>query len=189
MIAPLDPPDDLGNLLVGVAVGLGDLVRVREIEGGRPVVRHPHAEERVQGEAPLVQQPPRLLAREAGGGTVGGDEEGIRGLHRHKRREEPLHYLGKAPGVGRRDKADNVRPRKAPVTPLDAPCLVIQGPGDPLGHVLAVSRRGEVMDHLPAPRFLEFACRRILRRRGVAAERMLLPPHSMRGLALSCSVK
>ena len=89
---------------------------------------------------------------------------------------------GRPPGVSRRDKADNVRPRKAPVTPLDAPCLVIQGPGDPLGHVLAVPRRGEVLDQHPTPRFLEFACRRILRRRGVAAERMLLPPHSMRGL-------
>lgn len=90
---------------------------------------------------------------------------------------------GRPPGVSRRDKADNVRPRKAPVTPLDAPCLVIQGPGDPLGHVLAVPRRGEVIDQHPTPRFLDCARLHILRRDGVAAGRMLLPPHSMRGVA------
>lgn len=28
MLAPFNPPDDLGDLLVGLAVGLGDLVRV-----------------------------------------------------------------------------------------------------------------------------------------------------------------
>lgn len=90
---------------------------------------------------------------------------------------------GRPPGVSRRDKADNVRPRKAPVTPLDAPCLVIQGPGDPLGHVLAVPRRGEVIGHLPTPRFLDLTRSHIRRRSGVAAGRILLSSHSMRGLA------
>ena len=72
---------------------------------------------------------------------------------------------------------------RRPSRPLDTPRLVTQGAGNPLGHVLAVSRRGEVIDHLPTPRFLDFARLHILRHRGVAAGRILLSSHSMRGLA------
>lgn len=38
------------------------------------------------------------------------------------------------------------------------------------------------MDHLPTPRFIEFACPP--HSGGAVAERMLLPPHSMRGTGM-----
>ena len=93
--------------LLCILIDARNLDRVAQIEQGSPRIRHFHAEERVEGTAPLSHD---IVSKSTGlprRGPIGCSEPRITRVPiKHQPLQEIANYAGQTPGIRRADDAD-----------------------------------------------------------------------------------